>query len=280
MRLGHLLVRAARLVALAIVIGWSISNIAFHVTAWSLDDMDAYWNAAQRLRDGELLYPPLTDTSAADVYRYAPWFAWVWLPLTYLPRLVVEVGWSTVLLVASAVALLPLRRAGLTGVAVAMLLGSFLVWAASVGNVQPLLVAGLVHGLSRRSGPLWVGIAASLKAVPILYLLLYLGRREWWRAAAAVVVAALLVAPMLFVDLTHYPAGSGDAPSPLLALFPPLYVLVVAVAAAVTIRLAAAGSPFDRLTASVTVLLALPRITLLDLPQLLVGVPLNEQRRS
>lgn len=280
MRLGHLLVRAARLVALAIVIGWSISNIAFHVTAWSLDDMDAYWNAAQRLRDGELLYPPLTDTSAADVYRYAPWFAWVWLPLTYLPRLVVEVGWSTVLLVASAVALLPLRRAGLTGVAVAMLLGSFLVWAASVGNVQPLLVAGLVHGVSRRSGPAWVGIAASLKAVPILYALLYLGRREWWRAAAAVVVAALLVAPMLFVDLTHYPAGSGDAPSPLLAVFPPLYLLVVAVAAAVTIRLAAAGSPFDRLTASVTVLLALPRITLLDLPQLLVGVPLNEQRRS
>lgn len=265
------LVRAARIVALAIVIGWSLSNLAFHVTDWSLDDMDAYWNAAERLRAGEPLYPPLADASAADVYRYAPWFAWLWVPLTMLPRTMVEVGWSTALLGATVVALLPLRRAGLTGIGVAMLLGSFLVWAASVGNVQPILIAVLVHGLAGRSGPLWIGVAASLKAVPILYALLYVGRREWLRAAAAAIVTGLLVAPMLLTDLRHYPAGSGDAPSPLLAILPVLYVVAVAVGAAVTIRLAAAPSSYARWAAASTVLLALPRITLLDLPHLLVA---------
>ena len=264
--------RAARLIALAIVIGWSISNVVFHVAAWSLSDMDAYWNAAMRLREGAPLFPSLADPSAADVYRYSPWFAAVWLPLTFLPKLAVGVGWSVALLAATAAALWPLRRGGLTALAVAFLVGSFLVWGASVGNVQPLLVAALVHGLDRRSGPLWVGMMASLKGVPLLYALVYVGRREWWRAAASLAVAALLVAPFLLVDRTFYPAGSGDAPSPLLAISPLLFAFAVAALMALTVRLAASGSRFDRLSAAGLVLAALPRITLLDLPQLLIGV--------
>lgn len=269
--------RAARLIALAIVIGWSISNIAFHVASWSLSDMNAYWNAAMRLREGAPLFPPLADPSAADVYRYSPWFAAAWVPLTFLPKALVGVAWSLVLLAGTAAALWPLRREGLTALAVGFLLGSFLVWAASLGNVQPLLVAALVHGLGRRSGPLWVGITASLKGVPLLYALVYLGRREWWRAAASVVVTALLIAPFLLVDLTSYPAGSGDAPSPLLAISPLLFAAVVAALMAVTVRLAATGSRFDRLSAAGLVLAALPRITLLDLPQLLIGVRPDER---
>ena len=272
--------RAARLIALAIVIGWSISNVAFHVAAWSLSDMDAYWNAAIRLREGAPLFPSLADPSAADVYRYSPWFAAAWLPLTFLPKLLVGVGWSVALLAATAAALWPLRRGGLTALAVAFLLGSFLVWGASVGNVQPLLVAALVHGLERRSGPLWVGITASLKGVPLLYALVYVGRREWWRAAASLAVAALLVAPFLLVDRTFYPAGSGDAPSPLLAISPLLFAAAVAALMAVTVRLAASGSRFDRLSAAGLVLAALPRITLLDLPQLLVGVRPDERAEA
>jgi hypothetical protein len=266
------LARGARLVVLAIVIGWSISNIAFHVATWSLSDMDAYWNAANRLREGAPLFPALTDPSAADVYRYSPWFAAAWVPLTFLPKAVVGVAWSLGLLTATAAALWPLRRGGLTSLAVAFLLGSFLIWAASVGNVQPLLVAALVHGLERRSGPLWVGITASLKAVPILYALVYVGRREWARAGAALLITGLLAAPFLVVNLSNYPAGSGDAPSPLLAISPVLYAAAVAALMAGTIWLASRDSAYDRLAAATAVLAALPRITLLDLPQLLIGV--------
>ncbi len=266
------LARVARLLVLAIVIGWSISNVAFHVATWSLSDMDAYWNAAMRLREGQALFPPLADPSAADVYRYAPWFAAAWVPLTFLPKVIVGVGWSALLLAGTAVALWPLRRGGLTAVAVAFLLGSFLIWAASVGNVQPLLVAALVWGLDRRSGPLWVGLAASLKAVPLLYALMYVARREWWRAAACVAIAALFSAPFLLVNLSSYPVSSGDAPSPLLALSPVLYGAAVMAMMAGTIVLAARRSTYDRLAAATAVLAALPRITLLDLPQLLIGV--------
>jgi hypothetical protein len=272
------LVRAARVIVLAIVIGWSISNVAFHVASWSLSDMDAYWNAALRLREGQPLFPVLTDPSADDVYRYSPWFAAAWVPLTFVPKAVVGIAWSTALLVATAVALWPLRRGGMASVAVACLLGSFLIWGASVGNVQPLLVAALVHGLGRRSGPVWIAIAASLKAVPILYALEYVGRREWRQAGLTALVTILLVAPFLLVDLTSYPAGSGDAPSPLLAISPFLWTGVVAALASGTILLAARRSAFDRLAASTTVLAALPRITLLDLPQLLVGLSHRQDR--
>jgi hypothetical protein len=266
------LVRGARLVALAVVIGWSISNVAFHVAAWNLADMDAYWHAALRLREGQPLYPALADPSAADVYRYAPWFAWAWVPLTFLPKLAVGIVWSAILLAAAGWALRPLMRPDLTSLAALLLLGSFLVWAASVGNVQPLLIAALVHGLERRSGPVWVGVVASLKAVPILYALIYVGRGEWVRAATSLVVAALLAVPFLLYDLSRYPAGSGDAPSPLIAISPLLFGAAVVALAGVTLWLARRGSGLDRWAASVTVLAALPRITLLDLPQLLVGV--------
>lgn len=273
-------VRGARLVALAVIIGWSISNVAFHVAAWNLADMDAYWNAALRLRDGQPLYPALADASAADVYRYAPWFAWAWVPITLLPKVAVGFGWSVLLLGATVVAVRPLMRRDLTSLAALMLLGSFLVWAASVGNVQPLLIAALVHGLERRSGPMWVGVVASLKAVPILYALIYVGRGEWLRAATSLVVAALLAAPFLLYDLAQYPAGSGDAPSPLIAISPLLYAAAVVVLAGLTVWLARRRAWLDRWAASVTVLAALPRITLLDLPQLLVAIRPDHRARS
>ncbi len=235
--------------------------------------MDAYWNAAMRIRDGAELYPVLSDASRADVFRYAPWFARAWVPLTYLPKELVGVAWSVVLLAATWVALRPLMRGDLTSLAALMLFGSFLVWAVTVGNVQPLLIAALVHGLERRSGPIWIGVVASLKAVPILYALVYLGRGEWRRAAVAVAVAAVLAAPFLLYDLSNYPAGSGDAPSPLIAIAPVAFAGAVVALGGLTLWLARRRSGFARLAASITVLSALPRITLLDLPQLLVGVP-------
>lgn len=265
-------VRVARIVALAILIGIGISQAGFRIADWSLSDMDAYWNAGLRLRAGEPLYPSLTDLSAPDVYRYAPWFVAVWVPLTFLPKSVVAVLWSGALIAAVAFCLRPLVRRDLTSIAAACFVGSFLVWGASVGNVGPILAAGLMYSLDRRSGPLAVGIAASLKAVPILFVLVYLGRRQWVRAAVGVAVAAVLSASFLLVDLTNYPTAPGDAPSPLYAISPILLAIFAAGLASVAVALATRRSPFDRFAAACTALACLPRITLLDLPLLLVGV--------
>ncbi|HET7056957.1 MAG TPA: glycosyltransferase 87 family protein, partial [Thermomicrobiales bacterium] len=166
--------------ALAIVIGWSLANAIQRIGDWSLSDMDAYWNAATRLREGLPLYPAVPDSGAADVFRYAPWFAWAWVPLTFLPKAAVAVAWSALLVGASAVAIMPIvRQPSLTRIAAAALLGTILLWSAASGNVQPVIVAILVLGIEGRSGPLWVAIAASLKIFPIGFALVYAGRREW-----------------------------------------------------------------------------------------------------
>jgi hypothetical protein len=272
-------VRTARIVALAIVIGWSLANAIQRMGDWSLSDMDAYWNAAMRLREGGLLYPPVADPSAVDIFKYAPWFAWAWMPLTFLPKALVSALWSAVLLGASVAALLPfLSRPTLSRLATAALLGSLLLWSAASGNVQPVLVAILVHGVARSSGPVWIGIAASLKIFPLFYALVYVGRREWLRAAIAGLVAAALWLPVILYDLHNYQGGFGDSPNPLLAASPLLYGIGVAVAIAVT--LACARGRFAWLAGAAGLFAVLPRVSLIDLSQLTVALPVRAKDRQ
>ena len=274
-----MLFRAARLIALAIVIGWSLANAIQRIGAWSLSDMDAYWNAAMRLRESAPLYPPVIDPAAVDIYKYAPWFAWAWVPLTFLPKVLVGVAWSAVLVAASAIAIGPiLKRASLTGVAVAALLGTILLWSAASGNVQPLLVAVLVHGVERRSGPVWIGLAASLKVFPLLYALVYLGRRMWSRFFATLAVAAVLWAPALLYDLTNYQGGFGDSPNPLLATSTALYVGVVIVALIATIGLA--RTRFAWLGAAASLIASLPRVSLIDLSHVTIGFAAESRKEE
>lgn len=270
--------RVARLVAVAIVIGWSIANVVQRAGDWSLSDMDAYWNAAVRLRGGELLYPPVPDPSAVDIFKYAPWFAWAWIPLTLLPKAVVGVGWSVVLVAASLVAVHPLvSRPTLASIAAASLIGSVLIWSSASGNVQPLLVAVLVQTVERRSGPVWIGVAASLKVFPILYAAVYVGRRQLGRAAVAVAVAAILWLPALLYDLRAYQGGFLDSPSPFLAIHPVLFGAVALAALIASLRLASSRQAW--LAAAVSVFVSLPRVSLIDLSHLAVaGAP--RRRRS
>jgi hypothetical protein len=266
--------RVARLIAIAVIAGVGISQVVVSVTDWHLSDASAYWDAALRLRAGEQLYPPLADTELSEVYRYAPWFAWVWVPFSHLPRDVVMVGWSAMLLTASALALTPLvrRRAWL---AVAFF-GFILFGISAIGNAHPLLIAALVLGVERRSGPLWIALAASLKAVPILLVLVYLGRREWRRAATTLALTALLVAPLLFYDLAHYSTEVGAAG--LLYRWLPVYVGAVLVGALLTLRLARSRHAW--LTAATTLVLATPRFFIYDVSYLLVGAVSRDPRPS
>lgn len=266
-------VRLARTVALAVIIGIGIFNLIAAVTHWTLSDAAAYWNAAERLRDGAPLYPALTDVDASEVYRYAPWFAWLAMPFTYLSVQVAGVVWSVLLLLGSGLALVPLvrRRAWL---AVAFF-APILVGISAVGNVHPLLIAPLIWSVERRSGPLWIGVAASLKVFPILFALVYLGRGQWRRAVVAVAVAAVLWAPALLYDLRGYATQAGQAAS--LISVPILWAVVVGGAIGVTLRLA--RGPFGWLAAAASVVLALPRLFVYDVTYLMVGAPADEGRR-
>ncbi len=259
--------RLARLVAIAVVVGIGIVNLYWAVTAWTLSDAQAYWDAAQRLRGGADLYPVVANVDASEVYRYAPWFAWLAVPFTFLPEQVAGALWSAILLAASGAALVPMIRAR------AWLLVAFfapiLVGISAVGNVQALMIAALVWGVERRSGPLWIALAASLKIFPILLVAVYLGRREWVRAALTVVVTVLLWAPALLYDLRGYATDPGHAGS--LFAIPWLWVAVLAAGLVATRWLA--RSAYGWLAAATTVVVALPRLFVYDVTYLMVGLP-------
>ena len=255
----------ARTVALAVIIGIGLFNLYEAAANWTLADASAYWNAALRLRDGLPLYPLVTNVEASEVYRYAPWFAWVTVPFTFLPEQVVGALWSVVLLIGSAVAMVPLVRAR-AWVLVAFF-GPIMIGIGASGNVHPLLVAALVLGVERRTGPLWIALAASLKIFPILFAAVYLGRGEWTRAAVAVALTVVLWAPALLYDLRGYTTDPGQAVS--LFAIPAIWALVVSAGVVLSIRLA--RTRFAWVTAATTVVLALPRLFVYDITYLMVG---------
>jgi len=261
---------AGRRMVTAAPIGLAIAWLIWTFNGFTLSDAHAYRTAAERLLAGADLYQPFVTQDEA--FRYAPWFAAAWIPIAALPRAVGEALWTGVLLLAGVVAVLPLaKRADLASRLLAILGGTMLLWTAARGNVHPLVMVALIHGIDRRSGPIWVALAASLKAVPILFVLVYLARREWWRAFLAVAITVLLVAPMPFLGWELGTVQAGESLSLHYQVSPLAWaviaVSVVLLALAVALRAPRYAAP----AAATAAILALPRLLLYDLTYLLVG---------
>jgi hypothetical protein len=143
---------------------------------------------------------------------------------------------------------------------------------ATGGNVQPLMVAALLYGLPRRSGPLWVGLAASLKVAPILFVLVYLGRREWTKAALTIVIAAALLAPALMMGLSPTTVDPGPVAA-LPAISPVLYVVVALAASLGALVVGARWPMYGPIASAAAAVIALPRLFLSDVTTLLAGLP-------
>jgi hypothetical protein len=238
-------------------------------------DMNAYWNAALRLREGQPLYASGAPTDS-DLYRYAPWFAAAWMPLTFLPKSAVLLGWMVVCLGAAIASVAPLLWRGPAGWATLALLLPFQLEGAAYGNVQPLLVLALVWGVSRRSGPVWIALAASLKVTPVLLAVVYAGRGEWLRAGLAVLFSGLLVAPMLLFNLSGYSTEIGGGQMSLLTASPVLWGIVAA--AAIVASWLLARTRYGWLAGAVAMTLALPRFLLYEISFLVVGLAGTRER--
>jgi hypothetical protein len=266
------LVQLTRAFVVIVMVAVGIGFVGWALTRWSIEDADAYIAAARRILAGEELYPPALVADPPLAYRGAPWFVYVWIPLTTIPRGIVDVAWVVVLLAASAWSIVPLmaeRRPA--GVAVAALCGGLLVWTTSRGNVHPLVIAALVHGAPRRSGPLWVALAASLKAVPILYVVTYAAQRQWWKVATTLILTALLVAPMPLLGWNpgRTPAGASMG---IYFQLGPLAWLVTAVVAVVAGAAVAFLRPrYAWIATSAVAIMALPRLIFYDFTYVLVG---------
>jgi hypothetical protein len=272
--------RLPRTLVMAVLLGYLGYTLASWFLLWNPADGGAYYDAAVRLAHGQPLYPPL-NPEAHEVFRYAPWFAVAWIPLTALPRDVALHAWSLAMLACAAAAVWPLlRRPTWARVALAALVGQTLAETAMFGNAHPLVVALLVWAGGRRSFPGWVGVAASLKLVPLAFALVWAGRRQWTRAALAVGVAALLFAPMLLFDLTSYPRDPGTGLLSLYAVSPPLWAAVALACLGATLWLAARGSPYAWLAAALLMFLGPPRVVTSYLGFLLVAVQLTDHEGS
>ena len=276
-RIPTMVERVARDLSIALVIGVGVGlTLTFVGVGEALglvpssphQDWHAYFGAAERLRTGGSLYPPVADPADESVFRYAPWFALVWVPLTLLPRDLVGVGWVVAMFAASGFALWPFvtsRRWGL--VLLGGLLAPFLASASIHGNVQPLIIVVLVFTIDGRAGPVAVGVSASLKGFPILYAARWAVLGEWRRCLMAIGVATALAAPSLLFDLSHYPL----TPGPLAGLWlisPAAWAVGALVGSAALVRFA--RGPAGWFAASLAVVMTLPRLLYYDMTFLLV----------
>ncbi len=273
------LVRIAGRIAFGLAAGLLIGSVLMRAMNWTMEDMDAYWNAALRLRQGGPLYPPLGDTTEPTVYRYAPWFAYAWIPLTFLAKPLVSFAWALTLVAAMAAVMWRLAHSWtIGGLTSAALFGALMVPIVSVGNVHSLLIAALAFGVERRSAPVWIGLTASLKAVPLLFVCVFLARREWMQAAWTLVVVGLLVGPTLFFDLRGYPFSAGELSYSLFDRNLPAWAILVGALTAFAMFLAARGSRHQWFAASAAALAALPRTFAYDFTFIFVGVPAHHGR--
>ena len=268
-------VRAARLVACSIAIGMGIAMIWANATSWGLEDWRTYLVAAERVANGG----PVYDWNAGPeyVYRYAPWFAYALQPFLSLPRGVADAIWSGIVVAGTLMAVLPLvRHPTWAGMALAFLMAGLLTRVASTGNVHTLLIGALVMGLQTRAGPVIVALAASLKAVPILFTAVYLAERRWIAAAVTLGLTAVLVAPMVWLG---YETSPGPSES-IFGVSPYIWILIAPVALAVLTVLTVNGSRYVALAAGVAAYLALPRSFLYDVTLVLPGIARRPARNE
>ena len=249
--------RLSRLLVTAILCAFAIAFAVWSLLGQVQLDALAYDVAAERLRNGRELYAP-GSMNHADVYRYTPWFAVLWG--------LVQPWGGLLLLLSSTVACIYVTWTTRHALPVSLMLSAMLLSSMSNGNVHPLLVATILWSRDRWTGAVWVAIAASIKAVPGIYALVYLGRREWVRFAVSVGVMALTALPLLAFDLSLYPTDAGQR---VILWGTPLYVPVVLVGCVLTVL--CARTRYAWLVASAVVILAMPRFWPYDLAWLLVA---------
>jgi hypothetical protein len=262
----RVLARLGRIAFLAVVLLLTLFllvRVGQAVTRWDGVDLDVYRRAAREwVEHGN---PYRYDGSlGVESYRHGAWFAALWIPFINAPREMVEVVWSAVLLACTAAVMVSLvMEHGERGLPVALFAGGLLISATAGGNVQPLLVAALYLGMHRPTGPLWIGLAASVKLVPILYLIAWIGRRQWGRATVAMLIMAIGLAPTALFDVPAVVTDPGTD------TYPSLFVWLGLAGGAFLVALMVARTRYAWIAAGTAAVLALPRLLSVDLALIL-----------
>ena len=229
---------AAVLAATSIVGALSgLLHLWVHVQNDFLNDVPAYYNAAQRLNAGLPLYPPNADPDLADYYRYPPLLAILARPFALLPFPVFGALWEAGTIV---VLYLFVYRLGFTRrTAITMgLLGSQLGDVVGIGQAH-----AHVAWLMALGTPWSIALAGQLKLFPALIALYWIGRgeyRQFFQFVAwslGLIVFQFVLGPGNLVDfakvLTLENVGNFDNWSPY-AISPGLWFALVLAFALIT----------------------------------------------
>lgn len=241
-------------------------------------DLDTYQRAGELLWSGQDPYAGQSEMGQDQHYRYPPLLAMV-IPILGWPPL-----WFGLLAAATGATIwLWYRTAGLPGLLVpALLVGA---WGQQLlnGNVQAIVVYLLaIAPLTRRYGPPALALATMLKLHPVIGLVWFAGRRDWPAIALYGAACAVLLVPQIpwLDDFVRYylddPAAVETIPgASLRAIHPLLWVAGTVVAMTAAWRYA--GTRYGWLLATITQLIVLPRVLLVNLA-LLMAAPLPPRR--
>lgn len=121
-----------------------------------------------------------------------------------------------------------------------------------------------------------LAVAASLKAVPLLFVLAYIARRQWHRASLAVGLTLVLVAPMPVLGCELRSTDPGASLSLYYLVAPTVWAAVAAIAVIVSVVVASFGLRCTMPAAGTAAILTLPRLLLYDVTDMLVGADRSE----
>jgi hypothetical protein len=258
--------RLARLVALAVAFLGILLVIGAGWLPGGKPDADAYWLAAMRLREGAPLYAA-AYASDIDIYRYAPWFAYLWIPFTYLPQGIAYVLWRAILFAAAVATVWPIvRRPSPAGLVLSLLVFGLLLSNLASANVTVLMLGALSLALpSPRAGPVVLALSASLKGYPLLLGAGYLAERRWREIVVAMVLTAILWAHALLFDLANYPTAFTGAELSLYRIVPGMWPVGVLALFGILGWMAIRRSRWTWLMAAVLTMLLVPGVWLTDI---------------
>jgi hypothetical protein len=265
-----------RVLVLAAILGLAlgIETVVLHLRLDPLADVHAYYDAGQRLNDGQALYVQPAGTNDAAFYRYPPLLAIVFRPLARLSFETAASIWEAALLVALALTIVRVGPRRPATWVVAGMLALPTGWAIVIGQAQVLVTLLMALG-----APWALALATNLKLFPALVALWWIGRRDWpalGRFAAvciALVVVQLALAPQATLDYLPFlltdQVGQVASVSPFV-ISPILWLVLVVAGVVAALRWAPTRAGWA-IAVAVSVL-ASPRLLVYQLTSLLAGL--------
>ena len=215
-----------------------LSILAFHYRIKDeMIDFEVNWKAGLRLRTGETLY---RETDGHYQFKYLPFSAFLYLPLTYLPLSWAKGVWFALVLLSSVLIFYLshrlIRVEGSKNLVIplfaAFILARYFIREIQLGQINAFITLLLVLMISflcrkdsaEKEAGFFQGLASALKLYALIFLPYFLLRKKWLSLGIGLLVLGLaLLAPSLFYGIKGNFVVLGEWKASLSLSSPPLF---------------------------------------------------------